>query len=368
MLFPFADFDASLVAPLTPAEFIQRVLLPEAAVSLIMSDRNLGREDAIGTLRDSSRYGVAMFPSLDKGGADEKLVMERAMTRRKEIDAEEKLARKGVAVEESNQVEEGAPKTRQTRRRKIKTTGNGNEDALDIEGSTAESDTSIASRAKTQGTRRTRRKKPPPNSDVETSKAGSSLNASKSRKVSRPPWERDDEKEGPPAPPAPSLSSVSIFALASCETEKTPRPKRKPRPAYLVEPTVNHVSDSEADVETDGTPKPTAIPVVRAKGLGMVRGALDDRVKSAAVTAISRPLDMAKKKNASASGSSLERLSLKDSDAWCNDFRAHDSSDDAMEISQEETASQSKKTASGSKTRGAKVKSSSAWLLSSQES
>ncbi|KAG1803898.1 restriction of telomere capping protein 4, partial [Suillus plorans] len=61
-LFPFSSFDTSLIAPLSRAEFVQFVLIPEVAVRLIMQDLHLDRDEAIMTLRESSQYGVSMFP------------------------------------------------------------------------------------------------------------------------------------------------------------------------------------------------------------------------------------------------------------------------------------------------------------------
>ncbi|KIM53511.1 hypothetical protein SCLCIDRAFT_46614, partial [Scleroderma citrinum Foug A] len=61
-LFPPSSFDVSLISPLTPAEFIQRVLVPEAATRLIAQDLNQSIEEATITLRESAQYGVAMFP------------------------------------------------------------------------------------------------------------------------------------------------------------------------------------------------------------------------------------------------------------------------------------------------------------------
>ncbi|KAI9067967.1 hypothetical protein FKP32DRAFT_1538104, partial [Trametes sanguinea] len=65
-LFPPASFDPVAALPLTPADFIAHVLVPEAALNLIMEDLNLPRADALKTLRDSVEYGVAMFP-VDEG-------------------------------------------------------------------------------------------------------------------------------------------------------------------------------------------------------------------------------------------------------------------------------------------------------------
>lgn len=89
-LFPPASLNADLTAPLTPTEFIQRVLVPEAAVALICRDLSVDKEAAIKTLRDSSQYGVAMFPDMDKDDVGEEIVRERARVRRQEIEDEEK--------------------------------------------------------------------------------------------------------------------------------------------------------------------------------------------------------------------------------------------------------------------------------------
>ncbi|KAK7034232.1 RTC4 domain-containing protein [Favolaschia claudopus] len=51
----FAKTDPSLVEPLTVREFISAVLVPEAAVRLIMQDMSLEREKAEAVLRDSPR-------------------------------------------------------------------------------------------------------------------------------------------------------------------------------------------------------------------------------------------------------------------------------------------------------------------------
>lgn len=102
-LFPPASFDPAAALPLTPADFIGHVLVPEAAVRLIMEDLALGRADAIKTLRESVEYGVAMFPADEgEGGrgegdgdtsvltAGERIIMERARARRKELEEEER--------------------------------------------------------------------------------------------------------------------------------------------------------------------------------------------------------------------------------------------------------------------------------------
>lgn len=105
-MFPLSDIDPLLILPLTPTEFIQRILVPEVALRLIMEDRGLegegGMKEALEILRESSAYGVAMFPEdagesgatqrqggESKMGAGDMIVMERARKRRKELAEEE---------------------------------------------------------------------------------------------------------------------------------------------------------------------------------------------------------------------------------------------------------------------------------------
>ncbi|KAJ3801744.1 RTC4-like domain-containing protein [Lentinula aff. detonsa] len=65
-LFPPETTHPDLVSPLSPKEFINRVLLPEVALRLIMEDKLLsgssGARKSLEILRDSTTYGVAMFP------------------------------------------------------------------------------------------------------------------------------------------------------------------------------------------------------------------------------------------------------------------------------------------------------------------
>lgn len=104
-MFPPASFDPARISPLTSNEFVSRILVPEVALRLIMEDRYLegsdGMHQALVVLRESSTYGVAMFPE-DAGegstgkkrrddvmGVGDKIVMERARKRRKELEEEE---------------------------------------------------------------------------------------------------------------------------------------------------------------------------------------------------------------------------------------------------------------------------------------
>ena len=80
--------------PLTPQEFIQRILVPEAALALIMEDTGQDRAKAVQTMRESAGYGVAMFPDTSEGpdvGAGEDIVLERARARRRELEDEERM-------------------------------------------------------------------------------------------------------------------------------------------------------------------------------------------------------------------------------------------------------------------------------------
>ena len=93
-LFPPDTIDPHSTTPLTPGDFVQRILVPEAAVHLIMEDLHSTYPSAIKTLRESAEYGVAMFP--DTGADNEEgtkaaddVVKERARARRKQLLEEE---------------------------------------------------------------------------------------------------------------------------------------------------------------------------------------------------------------------------------------------------------------------------------------
>jgi RTC4-like domain len=93
-IFPPSSFDAQSIVPLTPQEFIQRILVPEAALALIMEDMGQDRTRAAQTMRESAGYGVAMFPDTSEGPgveAGEDIVLERARARRRELEDEELL-------------------------------------------------------------------------------------------------------------------------------------------------------------------------------------------------------------------------------------------------------------------------------------
>ncbi|KII85748.1 hypothetical protein PLICRDRAFT_79772, partial [Plicaturopsis crispa FD-325 SS-3] len=61
-LFPPESMDPELTHPIAPADFIRLVLAPEVALNLVKEDLGCGKRSALKTLRESSVYGVAMFP------------------------------------------------------------------------------------------------------------------------------------------------------------------------------------------------------------------------------------------------------------------------------------------------------------------
>jgi len=115
-MFPLASMDPNFIAPLTANEFVQRILVPEVALHLIMEDKGLSDGDmkeALTILRESSAYGVAMFPEdggeWDGGkkqeengkiGVGDRIVMERAKKRRKELEEEEREEKERKVVKE----------------------------------------------------------------------------------------------------------------------------------------------------------------------------------------------------------------------------------------------------------------------------
>ena len=93
-IFPPSSIDPQSITPLAPQEFIQRILVPEAALTLIMEDTGQDQVKAVQTMRESAGYGVAMFPDTSEGpgiGAGQDIVLERARARRRELEDEERI-------------------------------------------------------------------------------------------------------------------------------------------------------------------------------------------------------------------------------------------------------------------------------------
>ena len=69
-LFPTEDIDLAVVAPLSPSDFLQRVLVPECAMALIREDGgpHTSQSEALKIMHESSKFGAAMYPDLDSSG------------------------------------------------------------------------------------------------------------------------------------------------------------------------------------------------------------------------------------------------------------------------------------------------------------
>jgi len=118
-MFPPSSFDPQSIAPLAPQEFIQRILVPEAALTLIMEDTGQDRVKAVQTMRESAGYGVAMFPDTSEGpevGAGEDIVLERARARRRELEDEERIE---ALLFFGNSEDERLNQTKRTKRPKM---------------------------------------------------------------------------------------------------------------------------------------------------------------------------------------------------------------------------------------------------------
>ena len=85
-MFPPESLSSAVFKPLNSTEFLQRVLLPEAGLQLIIEDQICEEEEALFTMRASTMYGMGMFPDIgDKDEVRAKIVEKRAKKRRKEI-------------------------------------------------------------------------------------------------------------------------------------------------------------------------------------------------------------------------------------------------------------------------------------------
>ncbi|KAJ7503057.1 RTC4-like domain-containing protein [Mycena galericulata] len=141
-MFPLATVDSDLVDPLTPNEFIQRILVPEVGMRLVIEDMSLDVNDrsdkkrAVAVLRESASYGVAMFPedggegagvsgkrqngAEDAMGVADLMVMERARRRRKELEIEEREEDEMLRVQHEEEEAEKKRRTAETAKEKRK--------------------------------------------------------------------------------------------------------------------------------------------------------------------------------------------------------------------------------------------------------
>lgn len=106
LLYPLQDLRRVIdrFAPLSEMTVRTSILLPEAALSLIMEDQGVSRADALKIMRSSSRYGNMMFP--DDDDADsliDTMMREAARRRRAEIQAEEEAEEAEALAKEEAQ-------------------------------------------------------------------------------------------------------------------------------------------------------------------------------------------------------------------------------------------------------------------------
>ncbi|KDQ18971.1 hypothetical protein BOTBODRAFT_102954 [Botryobasidium botryosum FD-172 SS1] len=66
----FPSIPPTSCAPLEPADFILRVLIPEAARLLIAKDMNVDHKEAFTILMDSRKYGLSKFPDRESATTD----------------------------------------------------------------------------------------------------------------------------------------------------------------------------------------------------------------------------------------------------------------------------------------------------------
>ena len=233
-LFPPDTIDPDSTAPLTPSDFIQRILVPEAAVSLIMEDLQSTYLGAIKTLRESVEYGVAMFP--DTGGDNEEgmkaaddVVKERARLRRKQLLEEEMEIQERDSSEmevelalsrPSSPSKPITPKKTKTRSKRGNTGANAVTDA-----SESERDMVMADELQilTQRPPTAKSRKPTSGYRSDASNASNASVASRTRSVTRRSFKLDTHttqpSDPPPLPPSqPPMQQGSAFSYRA----KTP--------------------------------------------------------------------------------------------------------------------------------------------------
>ncbi|GJE91289.1 hypothetical protein PsYK624_074380 [Phanerochaete sordida] len=250
-LFPPAEFTPVSTLPLTPTEFIQRVLVPEAALRLVMEDMKQSRSEALKTLRDSAQYGVAMFPDDNTEGtvASEAIVKARAAARRKEIerqDEEDSDAALWNAFPEDDLQEPSERPGRGSHAASVESSRPRRacaERAQAIVESGDDSDASIDSRP-----RKTRAKPGSKSSSKPASKSAS-------KPAPKPRAQRSR------TPSANSESGIEILSGSDVpQTLRDARPGPRPRPRPKVPGSTPHASDGDTDHGAAATTDPQATP------------------------------------------------------------------------------------------------------------
>ncbi|CAK5282348.1 unnamed protein product [Mycena citricolor] len=137
--FPLDSINPDLVLPLTPRDFMQRILIPEVGMRLVIEDMNMDVDDAddrataVQVLRDSASYGVAMFPEdggewgkssmsqvVDENdlGVADLMLLERARRRRKELEVEEREEEEMMHQDTIRETSDSKPKAKTRAKRK----------------------------------------------------------------------------------------------------------------------------------------------------------------------------------------------------------------------------------------------------------
>lgn len=301
-LFPLASFDPKHVGPLAPAEFMQRVLVPEAAVSLIQEDSGQDRERAIETLRASTEYGVSMFPDLsgDAETAADKQMKDRLRAKVQagslmEVDEEDDvIACTEIGKSSSGGEKRPKPKPKPITKRPAPTK-EANEKGLESskrqETSAAQLDSEISMQDMTAGMSRQKGKTKASNAggddspidisdsapDTDTGTRSQTKHASKSRKAYTGGSDHD--------------RAVSTMPV------KTPKARQRSQSV------LDLASDSEAEVE-EATPKPTVGRKQAVQAVLTRNGASTGLQTSSSqiLSGASHPLKMARARDRKAAG------------------------------------------------------------------
>ncbi|KAI0695339.1 RTC4-like domain-containing protein [Cerioporus squamosus] len=355
-LFPPAEFHPDATLPLTPADFITLVLVPEAAVHLIMEDLSLPRDKAIQTLRESVEYGVAMFPADDEGdlaggssksgklGATEKMFMDRARARRKELEEEERMEEEEARLAKVQEI----PKPKPRPRAKKKTSGI----ATDVEsaGPTSSPPSGGSAKRKTRGSSVSRGRPagrgPGPGSFVIelSSDTGESEAAGPSKRRRKTKDTRSDAETEAALTDEPTPKAV--------RTKPRPRPKRRSASASSSRQGGDDARSDTLDTDAEApSPLPSAVAFDRVAGPGATEAtprakanvcesdtlSINPSPSEASTSKPKTPLEIAREKRQQGSKRTTSINQRKATDDWQPNLRSGnvvslDSTDDESDV------------------------------------
>jgi len=233
-LFPPDTIDPDFTSPLTPGDFIQRILVPEVAVHLIMEDLHSTYPSAIKTLRESVEYGVAMFP--DTGVDNEEgmkaaddVVKERARVRRKQLLEEEMESQQHDSSEMEVELEvlrsSSPPKPITPKKRRNKQAKSGAKSLIDARERERDSEMiDLCTPTDQLPTAKSRRPASGYRSDASNASNSSLASRASTRSMTRKQTPKVDARTtqaGPP-PPLPTSGSPKRQESASLYRAKTP--------------------------------------------------------------------------------------------------------------------------------------------------